>query len=119
VLAAAVVPLREPAKVDLRARLRPDVRPSEVQHVLEGGITTPVRTEPNISLEEIDSDEVVVRIQATPVEGTDGPALADEVLAALAEITVEESDRRPAPSQERDDDDESAAVAAGARSGAD
>jgi small-conductance mechanosensitive channel len=30
VLSAAVVPLREPAAVDLRARLRPDVRPSEV-----------------------------------------------------------------------------------------
>jgi len=118
VLAAAVVPLREPAKVDLRARLRPDVRPSEVQRVLESGITTPVRTEPNISLEEIDSDEVVVRIQATPVEGTDGPALADEVLAALAEITVEESNRGPAPSREQEDD-EPTAVDAGARSGAD
>src|SRR5262249_20660374 len=31
VLSAAVVPLREPASVDLRARLRPDVRPSDVQ----------------------------------------------------------------------------------------
>ena len=92
VLGAAVVPLREPAKVDLRARLRPEVRPSEVQRVLETGIKTPVRGEPNISLEEIDSDEVVVRIQATPENGADGPALADEVLAALAEITAEDTD---------------------------
>jgi len=91
VLGAAVVPLREPAKVDLRARLRPEVRPSEIQRVLEDGIRTPVRAEPSISLEEVDSDEVVVRIQATPVEGSDGPALADEVLAALAEITAEET----------------------------
>ena len=35
VLSAAVVPLREPASVDLRARLRPDVKPSDVQAMLE------------------------------------------------------------------------------------
>ena len=92
VLGAAVVPLREPAKVDLRARLRPEVKPSEVQRVLEHGLATPVRGEPNISLEEVHSDEVVVRIQATPESGDDGPALADEVLAALAEITAEHGD---------------------------
>jgi small conductance mechanosensitive channel len=91
VLGAAVVPLREPAKVDLRARLRAEVRPSEVQRVLEQGIATAIRGEPNISLEEVDADEVVVRIQATPVDGTEGPALADEVLAALAEITAEDT----------------------------
>src|SRR5919107_235522 len=34
VLSSAVVPLREPAGVDLRARLRPDVRPSDVQGML-------------------------------------------------------------------------------------
>jgi small conductance mechanosensitive channel len=90
VLGAAVVPLREPAKVDLRARLRPEVRPSEVQRVLEDGISTEVRGEPNIWLEEVDADEVVFRIQATPVDGSEGPALADEVLAALAQITAEE-----------------------------
>ena len=54
VLASAVVPLREPSSVDLRARLRPDVMPSEVQELLEDGITTPVRSEPHIGLEEID-----------------------------------------------------------------
>lgn len=36
--------------------------------------------------------EVVVRIQATPVEAAQGPALADEVLAALAQITSEDED---------------------------
>ena len=66
VLVAAVVPLREPASVDLRARLRPDVRPSEVQSML-ASIETPVRGEPTIALEELDADEVVVRIQATPL----------------------------------------------------
>jgi small conductance mechanosensitive channel len=87
VLSAAVVPLREPAAVDLRARLRPDVRPSDVQTLLEEAIDTPVRGEPTISLEEVDADEVVVRIQATPLSDDDGPRLADEVLAAVAAVT--------------------------------
>jgi small conductance mechanosensitive channel len=87
VLAAAVVPLREPAAVDLRARLRPDVKPSDVQALLQEAVTTPVRGEPNIALEEIDADEVVVRIQATPLSDTDGRQLADEVLAAVAAVT--------------------------------
>src|SRR5690242_15425552 len=55
VLSAAIVPLREPASVDLRARLKPDVRPSDVQTMLEHALTTPVRGEPVISLEELDA----------------------------------------------------------------
>jgi small conductance mechanosensitive channel len=92
VLSAAVVPLREPASVNLRARLRPDVKPSQVQRLLEESITTPVRGEPHISLEEVDGDEVVVRVQATPVRDADGPRLADEVLAAIAEVTRDEEE---------------------------
>jgi small conductance mechanosensitive channel len=87
VLSAAVVPLREPASVDLRARMRPDVKPSQIQTLLEEGVRTPIRGEPHIALEEIDRDEVVVRIAATPVIDSDGPQLADEVLAAIAPIT--------------------------------
>ena len=111
VLSAAVVPLREPAAVDLRARLRPDVRPSDVQALLEENIHTPVRGEPHISLEEVDSDEVVVRIGATPVNDADGPRLADEVLAVVAGITREDNGRQPAgtddgrlPAAKRDGD---------------
>jgi len=97
VLSSAVVPLREPAAVDLRARLRPDVKPSEVQQLLETGVRIPVRAEPHISLEEIDSDEVVVRIAATPESEADGPRLADEVLAAIASVTREgDTDERMA-----------------------
>jgi small conductance mechanosensitive channel len=99
VLTAAVVPLREPASVDLRARLRPDVKPSDLQALLEESVDTPVRSEPHISLEEVDRDEVVVRIAATPVSEADGPKLADEVLAAIAVVTREGDD-------EFDDDDE-------------
>jgi small conductance mechanosensitive channel len=97
VLTSAVVPLREPAAVDLRARLRPDVKPSEVQRLLEVGVKTPVRAEPHISLEEVDSDEVIVRIAATPASDADGPRLADEVLTAIASVTREgDTDERMA-----------------------
>ena len=89
VLTSAGVPLREPAAVDQRARLRPDVKPSEVQELLHQGVRIPVRAEPHISLEEIDSDEVVVRIAATPESEEDGPRLADEVLSAIASVTRE------------------------------
>jgi small conductance mechanosensitive channel len=101
VLSSAVVPLREPAAVDLRARLRPDVRPSDVQALLEDNVTTPTRTEPHISLEEIDRDEVVVRVAATPISDADGPRLADEVLAAIAAVTREDADE-PEPMRPSD-----------------
>jgi hypothetical protein len=69
------------------------VRPSDVQALLEDAVETPVRTEPHISLEEVDRDEVIVRIAATPLADRDGPKLADEVLAAVAAVTRE--DREP------------------------
>ncbi len=92
VLTAAIVPLREPAAVDLRARLRPDVKPSDLQALLDDNVQTPVREEPHISLEEIDRDEVIVRIAATPVSEADGPQLADEVLAAIGAVTRHDED---------------------------
>src|ERR1700742_2170956 len=49
VLGAAVVPLREPAAV-VRARRRPEVPPSDVQSMLDDGISTPARGEPTIAL---------------------------------------------------------------------
>jgi small conductance mechanosensitive channel len=87
VLSAAVVPLREPASVNLRARLRGGVKPSAVQRVLEESVSVAVRSQPHIALEEVDADEVVVRIAATPERGKDGPALADEILAAVTKLT--------------------------------
>jgi small conductance mechanosensitive channel len=84
VLNVAVVPLREPEGVDLRARLPADVAPSEVQALLQENVQTPMRDVPRILLEELDGDDVVVRIQATPERAADGPKLASEVLAAVA-----------------------------------
>jgi small conductance mechanosensitive channel len=85
VLNSAVMPLQEPDAVDLRARLRADVRPSQLQKVLESAVTVDTRDEPHISLEEFDGDEVVVRIAATPVRAVEGPKLADEILAAVGD----------------------------------
>lgn len=87
VLSVAIIPLREPASVDLRARLMPGVKPSEVQALLDESVETPVRARPHIALEEVDDHEVIVRIAATPVDENDGPRLADEVLAAVERFT--------------------------------
>jgi small conductance mechanosensitive channel len=89
VLSLAVMPLSEPDAIDLRARLRSDVKPSDVQDLLERAVTIPTRSDPHIRLEEIDGDEVVVRIAATPQKAAEGPRLADEILGAMAGVTRE------------------------------
>jgi hypothetical protein len=83
VLSVAVVPLREPAAVSLRARLRPDSTPAEIEEQLRAAISTPIRGAPSVTLEEVDGDEVVVRIAATPSDPGAGPRLATEVLHAI------------------------------------
>ena len=87
VMSAAIVPLREPGGVDLRARLRPGIKPSEVQRMIEETVTIPTRDHPHIELEEVDDSEVVMRVTATPASNADGPRLADEVLAAVDAAT--------------------------------
>jgi small conductance mechanosensitive channel len=108
VLSAAVVPLREPASVDLRARLRAGVQPSKIQELLNEAVTVPTRSRPHIGLEEMDADEVVVRIAATPESGSDGPKLADEILAAVSRLAavdqVETVERRSNGDDEGDGD---------------
>jgi small-conductance mechanosensitive channel len=88
VLNVAIVPLREPDGIDLRARLPADVTPLEVQELLDSALETPVRSRPQIVLEELDGDEVVVRISATPERPSDGPRLASEVLEAVSAQTA-------------------------------
>jgi small-conductance mechanosensitive channel len=87
VVMAAIVPLKQPGSVDLRARLRAGTKPSELQRLIERTVQVPTRDHPEIQLEEIDDEEVVVRITATPVTDSDGPQLADEVLAAVDAAT--------------------------------
>jgi small-conductance mechanosensitive channel len=87
VLNVAVVPLREPPSVDLRARLRPGITPIDVEHVLRDSVQTPMRGPPSVTLEELDGDDIVVRVHAAPQRPSDGPRLASEVLAAVTQLT--------------------------------
>ncbi|HMJ73881.1 MAG TPA: mechanosensitive ion channel family protein [Solirubrobacterales bacterium] len=79
----AVVPLREPDKIDVRARFSPDASPRRIEQRLQNAIDIPTRYAPNVALEEIDEDGVVLRISATPLRPGDGSQLAEEVLDAL------------------------------------
>jgi small conductance mechanosensitive channel len=82
-LQLAVIPLREPERVELRARFPAAMTPSEVQARLAEQISVPLRYPPHVALEELDHDEVVVRILATPQRPTDGATLAGQVLSAV------------------------------------
>ena len=70
-------------------RLSSGVRPTQVQAILDNGVTTPTRSKATVLLEELDGDELVVRVQATPERAHDGAALADEIIAALSSVTGE------------------------------
>ena len=87
VLSAAVMPLKEPDSVDVRVRLTAGVRPSHVQTLLNDKVTTPTRSRATVLLEEIDGDDVVVRVLATPERAQEGAKLADEIIATLADVT--------------------------------
>ena len=87
VLSVAVVPLREPPGVELPARLRPGITPIDVEHTLRDAVRTPMRGPPNVTLEEVDGDDIVVRVRAAPERPSDGPQLASEVLAAVTQLT--------------------------------
>jgi len=89
VLSAVIIPLREPSPVDVRVRLSAGIRPSHVQTILDEQVSTPTRRPPAVLLEEIDGDEVVVRVQAIPERSDDGARLADEIIQSLATVTGE------------------------------
>jgi len=87
VLNVAVLPLREPEAVNLRARLRAGMTPGDLQETLEKSLQTPLRDAPRITLEELDGDEVVVRIAATPRAASQGRHLASELLSVVSRET--------------------------------
>src|ERR1700710_370960 len=86
-----VVPLRDPDKVDVRARFDSDASPQRVEERLLRAITVPTRYRPSGSLEEVGREGRRLRVNATPLRPEDGSQLAEEVLEALRE-------RQPAPS---------------------
>jgi small conductance mechanosensitive channel len=77
----AIVPLREPRGIDIRARFDSHTSPRMVQAMLKQAITVPTLREPSIWLDEIDRDEVVLQISATPVDPDDGSTLAEQILS--------------------------------------
>jgi len=87
VLNVAILPLREPDAVNLRARLRAGMSPGDLQEVLEKSLQTPLREAPRITLEELDGEEVVVRIAATPRVASQGRQLASELLSVVSRET--------------------------------
>ncbi len=87
VLNVAVLPLREPEAVSLRARLRAGMTPGELQEILEKLLQTPLREPPRITLEELDGDDVVVQISATPLVASQGRQLASELLSVVSRET--------------------------------
>jgi small conductance mechanosensitive channel len=82
-LQCAVTPLREPERVEFRARFGADTSPREVQEKIEESIDVALRYPPHIAVEELDHDDVVVRIVATPMNPREGAKLAEEVLAGV------------------------------------
>jgi small conductance mechanosensitive channel len=89
VLSAVVVPIREPESVDVKVRLGRGIRVSQVQSLLDDRVKTPTRRSATVLLEQLDGDDVVVRVQATPDRADDGARLADEIIDALASVTGE------------------------------
>jgi small-conductance mechanosensitive channel len=87
VLNVAVLPLREPDAVNLRARLRAGMTPGDLQEALEKSLQTPLRGSPRITLEELAGEEVIVSIAATPRRAAEGRQLASELLDVVSRET--------------------------------
>jgi small conductance mechanosensitive channel len=98
VVTSAIVPVREPAAVQLRAWLRPDVAPEDLQELLDDTVQTPTREHPYIDLEEFRHDEVAMRISAVPESPEDGAKLAGEILRAVSKASAaHETEREMSP----------------------
>jgi small-conductance mechanosensitive channel len=88
VLSSAVVPLKEPRRVDVRVKLEADARPSQIERALCDGITVKTRDRPRVALEYLGDGETVMHIQVTPEHSSEGAHLTDEVLDVLAPVTA-------------------------------
>lgn len=86
-ITAAIVPLRKPAPVELRARLPQEIKPSELQNRIQSTLTTPISAPCEVSLEEVNGGEVCMTIAASPARGADPHRLEDEILAAVSGLS--------------------------------
>jgi small-conductance mechanosensitive channel len=92
VLNVAVMPLREPDAVSLRAKLRPGTTPRDLQELIERELPLRLREAPRITLEALDGEEVVVQIAARPLVDSDASALASDLLRVVSAETASSSD---------------------------
>ena len=103
----AVSPIAEPDRVELRAKFSADVTPQRLQRMLEKSVSIPLRSPPHVALEELEGDEVTVLITAAPLNPSDGPKLANDVLEAVRDSDLDgrpdayeivtDPDNKPAP----------------------
>src|SRR3954452_14471795 len=84
-------PIREPAAVDMRARLPIGVDPEAVHRKVSDAVTVETIGDPHISLQEFDGDEVTFEVKATPVDPGEGGKLAREVLDAVSAFTTQDA----------------------------
>lgn len=82
-LSMSVRPIRENAAVDFTARLPQDVDPAAIEERLREEISVAVKDAPDVSLESLEDDDVIVRIRAVPQERGEGAALSREVLRTV------------------------------------
>ncbi|MBO0768334.1 MAG: mechanosensitive ion channel family protein, partial [Solirubrobacterales bacterium] len=88
VINSVVMPLREPAPLDVRVRLNAGVRPSHVEALLQAQLGEAGRSV-DVLLEELDGDHAVISVQATPEDSSDSARLADSIITALSAVTGE------------------------------
>jgi small-conductance mechanosensitive channel len=82
-LQLAIIPLREPDPVELRARLPAEVTPADLQEQLIERVEVETRYPPHIDLEEMEGDEVVLTVRAVPRNPAQGSRLASEIVGAI------------------------------------
>jgi small-conductance mechanosensitive channel len=84
VLSMSARPILEPDAVDMRARLPLNVDPEAVQRRVDEAVSISTKGPPHVALEELDGDDVIMRVRATPERSDDGGRLAHDVLQAVA-----------------------------------
>ena len=105
IMMLAVIPISEPERVELKARFNADVTPQKLQRMIEKAVTIPLRSQPQVRLEELHGDEVTVMIMAVPLNPADGAKLASDVLDAVRDSDLDgkpDAYDLPTPTAEQD-----------------
>ena len=105
IMMLAVIPISEPERIELKARFNADVTPQKLQRMIEKAVTIPLRSQPQVRLEELHGDEVTVTIMAVPLNPADGAKLASDVLDAVRDSDLDgkpDAYDLPTPTAEQD-----------------